>query len=309
MTYNHTAPVLVTIIVPTIGRPEFIIDTLRSVLAQTYTQLQILVSDNAPVAPTAPLLAAAGIDDARIEIVQRTERLDFSTHMNDCIAQSRGSYLMIVSDDDQITPDYVAEMLDMMSADSQIKVCLGRQTQISENDRGVLPDLVRRNPQQILEGVEFLSGTLTRTLDTGLMTYISMFVRRCDVVEVGGFKSYPDGSHADNFIVFKLALSGRVALASSQLFYRVYLASSGLRTPFSALLAATCAYTRDANAALQTAPVSVEQRRKLRNLLRAANTRLLVSRVRVVYRHRLSPFELFMCLLKVMQFRFERHPS
>lgn len=309
MTYNLTDPELVTVIIPTIGRPEFIVDTLRSVLAQSYTQLQILISDNAPVAPTAPLLAAAGIDDARIEIVQRTQRLDFSAHMNACIAQSRGTYLMIVSDDDQITPDYVAEMVDMMSADPQIKVCLGRQVQISENDCGVLSAVGRRKPQQILEGVEFLCGTLTRTLDTGLMTYISMFVRRGDIVKVGGFKSYPDGSHADNYIVFSLALSGRVALASSQMFYRVYLASFGLRTPFSALLAATRAYTRDATAVLQTASVSVEQRRTLRKLLRASNTRMLLSRIRGVYRHRLNPSQLFVCLLMVLQFRFGRHPS
>lgn len=307
---NHsTAAALVTVIVPTIGRPEFIVDTLRSVLAQSYTQLQILISDNAPAQPTAPLLALAGIDDARIEIVERASRLDFSAHMNACIEQSRGTYLMIVSDDDQITPDYVAEMVHLMTADPGIKICLGRQVQIDENDRGLLGAPDPRQATLVVDGVEFLAGTLGRALDTGVLTYISMFVRRSDIVAAGGFQPYPDGSHADNYIVFSLALEGRVALATSHMFYRVYLASSGLRTPFSALLAATRAYTRDATAKLQAATITVEQRHTLSKLLRTANTRMLLSRIRGVYRHRLSPSELLVCLLHVLQFRFGRHPS
>lgn len=299
---------LVTVIVPTIGRPEFIIDTLRSVLAQTYTQLQILISDNAPTVPTAPLLAKAGIDDARIEVVQRTSRLDFSAHMNACIEQSRGTYLMIVSDDDQITPGYVAEMVELMTADPEVKVCLGRQVQINENDRGLAPAPATRQPQQVLAGIDFLKGTLARTLNTGVLTYISMFVRRSDLLGVGGFKGYADGSHADNFIVFSLAMRGRVALCSNLMFYRVYLASFGLRTPFDALLDATRAYTRDVASVLGQSSIAHSERKTLRDLVKAANTRMLLARIRGVYCHRLRPPALFMCILRVLQFKFWNVP-
>ena len=77
---------LVTVIVPTIGRPDYIIDTLRSLLLQSYSPLRILISDNAPAAATAQLLEQAGISDVRLRIVTRAQRLDFSTHMNVCIA-------------------------------------------------------------------------------------------------------------------------------------------------------------------------------------------------------------------------------
>jgi glycosyltransferase involved in cell wall biosynthesis len=299
---------LVTVIVPTIGRPEFIVDTLRSVLAQTYTQLQILISDNAPTEPTAPLLAKAGIEDARIEVVQRTSRLDFSAHMNACIEQARGTYLMIVSDDDQITPGYVAEMVEIMTAEPAVKVCLGRQVQINENDCGLMHTLAARQPQQILVGVDFLKGTLAGRFNTGMMTYISMFVRRSELLEVGGFKGYPDGSHADNFILFSLAMRGDVALCSNLMFYRVYLASFGLRTPFDSLLKATRAYTRDVALLLAQSPIAHTERKLILHLVKAANTGTLLGRILGVYRHSLRLPALFICTLRVLQFKLWRVP-
>ena len=92
------------------------------------------------------------------------------------------------------------------------------------------------------------------------------------------------------------------------MFYRVYLASSGLRTPFFALLEATRAYTRDASVLLRNAPIGAGQQQALIKSIKAANTRMLLSRIRDVYRHRLSPPELFVCLIRVLQFRFGRYP-
>ncbi len=297
-----------TVIIPTIGRPDYIIDTVRSVLAQSYTRLQILISDNAPTVHTAHLLAAAGIEDERIHIVQHAVRLDFSEHMNACIAQCRGTFLLIVSDDDLITRDYVAEMVAMMFADPQIKICFGRQIRINENDRGLLPHRVLPAVERrVFEGADFLSGTLNGSLDSGLLTYISMFVRREDVVEAGGFRRYPDGSHADNFIVLNLALKGRVALGSGQMFYRVYLDSFGLRTPFEYLLTATRAYTDDACGLLQKTSMSSQQRATLSKLIRRSNVAMLLGRIRSVYRHRLTLPQLFGCMFQVLLFRFQLH--
>ena len=287
---------LVTVIVPTIGRPEFIVDTIRSVLAQSYICLDILISDNAPSQPTQALLSSAGIDDTRIRIVEHKTRLGFSAHMNVCISEARGTYLMIVSDDDQIVPAYVACMVALMESDSQITVCLGRQVQISEHDRGLLHGDHFDHQCQIIDGVEFLTGSLGRKLTTGVLTYISMFVRRREILKLGGYKNYPDGSHADNFIVFSLAMAGKIALAPCLMFYRVYLSSFGLRTTFPALLEATQGYTCDTRHLLQRSTLTQLKRKNLAKLVHAACSSLLFNRIRVVYRYRLTPFELLSCI-------------
>jgi glycosyltransferase involved in cell wall biosynthesis len=297
---------LVTVIVPTIGRPDYVVDTLRSVIAQSYDNLQILISENAPIVPTSPLLEAAGIADPRIEIVRRRTRLAFSNHMNACIADARGTFLMILSDDDQISVDYVKELVTLHQAHPEVRVGFGRQIKITENDQGLI---LRRHGSQateIIEGTDFLRGSLSGTLRTGLMTYISMFVRRHDLLRVGGFRPYPDGSHSDNFIVFTLALEGKVALAPSLMYYRVYLASFGLRTPFQALLEATQAYTKDTFALLERQSIRHEDRDSLRTLIKAGNTSMLLGRLFHVYRRRMSLPALIISTFRVFQFRVGR---
>lgn len=298
---------LVTIIVPTIGRPDYIIDTIRSIVAQTYSNLQILISDNAPTAATAPLLAAAGISDIRFEFVTRPVRLGFSSHMNACIVDARGTYMMILSDDDQITPGYVEEMVHMMHSRPELAVCLGRQVKITEHDHGVLPDRVSDMRQSFFNGLEYLRDSLSGDLQTGVLTHISMFTRKADMLKVGGFNDYPDGSHVDNVVIFKLALRGDVGLAKSLMYYRVYISSVGLSTPFSSLISATRTYTRDC-ARLLRAELIVAERDKVSILqsLKSNNVWLLLSRIRHVYRHRLSAIALVSCLLQVGQFKLTR---
>lgn len=295
---------LVTVVVPTIGRPDYVVDTIRSILVQTYSNLQILISDNAPDVATAPLLVAAGISDARIDIVTRSERLSFSAHMNFCIADARGTHLMILSDDDQLSSGYVEEMVRVMQLRPEVAVCLGRQIKITEHDRGVMIDRISPLPQTIIDGVSFLRDSLSGDLQTGVLTYISMFARKADILRAGGFSDYPDGSHADNFIIFNLALCGHVALTRNLMFYRVYLASFGLRTPFSALLEATSAYTRDGARLLRATPAVAEiDKMLILRSLKSNNFRLLLSRLRHVYWRRLSIAAFVGSILQVVKFK------
>ncbi len=306
----HDAPPLVTVIVPTIGRPEYIVDTIRSILAQSYSNLQVLVSDNDPETATARLLADAGIFDPRIELVTRPRRLGFSEHMNTCITDARGVYVMILSDDDQITPGYLQEMVELMASQQDVTVCLGRQTKITEHDSGMILHTGVESRQSTIDGVSFLKGWLSGNLQTDVMTYISMFARTVDILEAGGFRDYPDGSHADNFIFFNLALRGRVGLISSTMFYRVYVTSFGLRTPFDALMGATKAYTRDCARLLSVTPdVAVTDKRAILRALKVNNVQMLLGRLRHVYRHRQSTVSLIKSLLEVARFRLSRTES
>ncbi len=296
--------VVVTIILPTIGRPSYIVNTVRSILAQSYPNIQILISDNAASVATIQLLAKAGISDPRIDIAVRPIRLSFSSHMNACIEDARGTYIMILSDDDQITSGYVEEMVLTMDSNPEVAVCLGRQTQIGENDMGVMPDKPSGMSLVVLDGPDFIGDSLSGKIKTGVLTSISMFVRKTDMIQVGSFSDYPDGLHVDNLVIFKLALRGKIALASSLMYYRVYSDSFGLSAPFQNLLAATYAYNQDCSNLLRAEPLLSEGQKKfIMQSLKSNNVRLLLSRIRRVYRFQLSPFALLVCLLQVAQFK------
>ncbi|NDD91844.1 glycosyltransferase family 2 protein, partial [bacterium] len=294
---------LVTVIIPTIGRPAYIVNTLRSILSQSYRNLQIIISDNAPSDASEPLIASEGIDDPRIEFIEHPQRLEFSAHMNACLSCALGTFVMIVSDDDQISPDYIREMVFLMNKEPKAKVALGRQERISENDVGVISRSINLMPQEIISGLTYLKDTLSGKLQSGVLTNISMFVRLDDIRAVHGFKDYPYGFHVDNLVVFKLALMGSVALSSNPMYYRVYLASSGLSAPFESLLQATYSFTHDcAKAVCGVASIAPRDKKLLLRSLRNNNTRLLLSRMRHVYAPRLSLIALAGCITRVIRY-------
>jgi glycosyltransferase involved in cell wall biosynthesis len=280
---------LVTVVIPTIGRPKYIVDTVRSVLAQDYGHLDVLISDNAPATPTTTVLADQGVNDSRIRIVSRPARMAFSDHMNACIESADGEFMMILSDDDQLSRGYVGEMVTMLASDPTITVGICPQAVVTENNVGPLEATASGTPAQVFEGLTFLQGALAGTLRSNVMTYISLFARRADLMDIGGFRNYPDGSHADNFVLWQLALHGRVALGSNQMLYRVYATSHGLSTPFSALLAATRAYSTDCRTALDNVPtLSAADKSSLLRRLKRNNLGMLCDRLRTVYRKRVA---------------------
>jgi cellulose synthase/poly-beta-1,6-N-acetylglucosamine synthase-like glycosyltransferase len=60
---------LVSIVIPTFNqRPQFLRDSLSSALAQTYGQIEVIVSDNHSTNGTAALLAE--YDDPRLRVVR-----------------------------------------------------------------------------------------------------------------------------------------------------------------------------------------------------------------------------------------------
>ena len=203
---GSAAPVSVSVLIPTIGRPEFIVDTVRSVLRQSFTDLEVLISDNAPAVPTRELLAAAGIHDERIRIVERRSRVPFSEHMNLCLADASGEFFMILSDDDQIAPDYIGQAMQVVRAQPAVTVVLGRQHRVSGSERGLF-EREALGSLCVLPGETYLRGILEGTLVTGVLTQISMFARRLQALSCGGFAHYPDGSHADNRLLWRMNLT------------------------------------------------------------------------------------------------------
>jgi glycosyltransferase involved in cell wall biosynthesis len=283
---NDSQP-LVTVIIPTIGRPKFMVEAVRSVLAQDYMNLQVLISDNAPSIPTRALLSEAGVVDDRIEILVQPERLPLTVHMDLLIRSARGTHLMILSDDDQITSGYVSEMVRLIQSDDAVTVCLGRQRQVTENDLGQIAVAPGPGEATIYDGFEFLAGSLSGKRRQPILTYISLFARKADLMAIGGFPQYTDGSHSDNFLLVALALRGKVAIGASLMLYRVYLSSSGLSTPFSSLLDATRAYMSDSRAALlQCSARSQAERSDIFRLIHRNNALTLFSRIRHVYARR-----------------------
>ena len=97
---------LVTIAIPTYNRAAFSLShALRCALAQTYSNLEILVSDNCSTDDTEDVVR--GFDDVRIRYVRQAQNIGANNNFNYCINEARGVYFLLFHDDDMIDPDLV----------------------------------------------------------------------------------------------------------------------------------------------------------------------------------------------------------
>jgi glycosyltransferase involved in cell wall biosynthesis len=97
---------LVTIGIPTYNRADgYLRETLESALAQTYPNLEIVVADNCSPDNTKTVIESD--NDARIQYFRHEHGLIPNDNFNFCLSQARGSYFLLLHDDDKIDPDYI----------------------------------------------------------------------------------------------------------------------------------------------------------------------------------------------------------
>ena len=92
-----TAP-LVSIVVPTYNMGRLIGRTLRSYLAQTERDLEIIISDNASSDDTAEVVA--GFTDPRVRYVRNASNLGMINNFNAALKLARGQFLTYVAADE-----------------------------------------------------------------------------------------------------------------------------------------------------------------------------------------------------------------
>ena len=110
---------LVSVIVPTFNRAHLIGRTLRSVLAQSYPALEVIVVDDGSTDDTRATIARDYADDARVRYVYKQNGGPASAR-NIGFAQSRGEYVALLDSDDTWFPWKLALQVGCMERDRSL---------------------------------------------------------------------------------------------------------------------------------------------------------------------------------------------
>ena len=111
---------LITVVIPTYDRPRYLKLALASAVAQTYPNLEIVVTDNA--SPEDPSGIVAEFADPRIRLTRNTVNLGPTRNTLDGVAMARGKYVAILGDDDIWEPHFLATLIAPMEADPAVVV-------------------------------------------------------------------------------------------------------------------------------------------------------------------------------------------
>ena len=111
---------LVSIVIPTRNRPDYLRQALASAARQSYPNLEIIVHDNASDSDPAPIIEA--IADPRVRLFRNEQDLGITGNVAAALRKASGEFVAILGDDDVWEPAFVATLVAPMAADEDIVV-------------------------------------------------------------------------------------------------------------------------------------------------------------------------------------------
>ncbi|MGY1736591.1 glycosyltransferase family 2 protein [Geodermatophilus sp. SYSU D00684] len=111
---------LVTVAMPTFRRPDLLRQAIESVLAQTYRNLEVLVSDSAADPEIETLVAGYG--DPRLRYRHNGRVTDMSTNALAMYTAARGEFIGTLHDDDLWEPEFLEVLVPPLVDDPSVVV-------------------------------------------------------------------------------------------------------------------------------------------------------------------------------------------
>jgi len=98
----------VTIGIPTMNRRGYLMLALESVLAQTYKNIEVIVSDNASTDDTLEHLST--VTDARVRVLRQSQNIGMVKNFNVTLEAATGELFLLLSDDDILEPTAIERL-------------------------------------------------------------------------------------------------------------------------------------------------------------------------------------------------------
>lgn len=111
-----TAPAL-SVLIPTHDRPDFLREAIRSVLADGFSDLEIVISDDSATGSAAPVVEAFA--DPRLRLV-RNPVAGMITNWDFAARQARGRFLTKLDDDNSIRPGFLTRSVALLENEADV---------------------------------------------------------------------------------------------------------------------------------------------------------------------------------------------
>lgn len=169
---------LVSVIIPTYNRSDLLQETVASVLAQTYSNIEVLVVDDGSTDDTETALAA--IPDARLIYIAAPHTGLPSTTRNIGLARSHGEYIAFVDSDDLWLPEKIEYQLNYLQKNLQYAWCFCNVNVLSQETGKLSPV-----PSPPIDGTH--SGLTKALARNNFIASPTPFIQKTVLDEVGTF--------------------------------------------------------------------------------------------------------------------------
>jgi glycosyltransferase involved in cell wall biosynthesis len=123
----------VSIGMPVFNGEKYVAEALESILAQTYSDFELIISDNASTDGTEEICRGYAARDRRIRYSRNERNLGAARNYNRVFELSSGEYFKWASYDDVLGPEFLARCAKVLDRDPSIVVCHAKTGRIDEH--------------------------------------------------------------------------------------------------------------------------------------------------------------------------------
>jgi glycosyltransferase involved in cell wall biosynthesis len=169
---------LVSVLIPTFNRPQYLSIALASVLHQSYRNLEIIVVNDGGT-DVSDLVES--FNDPRLIFINRKENRGKAFSLNEALGIANGKYVAYLDDDDLYYPDHIESLVSTLE---NVTDCQVAYTDLYKSYCRVLPDGKRQVLSKVVE--------ISRDFDRFFMLHFNHVLHVClmhrrDLIEKTGY--------------------------------------------------------------------------------------------------------------------------
>ena len=184
---NEKENPLVSIIVITYNSARFVLETLESAKAQTYSNIELIVSDDASTDDTVEICRRWMGENkhrfARVELVTSGLNTGISANCNRGLKIAKGEWLKFVAGDDMLLEDFVSENVEYAANNNEAKIIFSDVTLVNKDGSEIGVRVHNRRYMQLpahQQNIKLLTGLF-------LLHASSSFINSNVLEMLGGF--------------------------------------------------------------------------------------------------------------------------
>ena len=175
--YEKKSGPVVSVLIPTFNRPQYLSVALSSVVRQDYANLEIFVVNDGGVDVSD---IVNSFNDRRIIFINRKENRGLPYSLNEALRRAKGKYVCYLGDDDLYYPHHVSTLLNALENQDECQVAY---SDLYKSYCRVTPDGSRQVLSKVVE--------ISRDFDRFLMLYFNHALGAClmhrrDLIEKTG---------------------------------------------------------------------------------------------------------------------------
>lgn len=192
----------VSIGLPVYNGEKYLRQAIDSILAQTYPDFELIVSDNASTDRTQDICQKYAAQDKRIQYFRNEKNIGAAPNFNRSFKLSSGEYFKWMAHDDIIAPEFLSRCVEILDQHPAVVLCFPKSKIIDEQGKVLGEHVYKSDTTSSKPHIRFRN--LVITLDTGWQIFGLMRTSVARKTALHG--SYPA---SDLVLLAELALYGQ----------------------------------------------------------------------------------------------------